>query len=108
MVHRLIGGIAAVLLVLASCGESVSPRAEPTGASSPTAEFPLTITDDDDIEVTIDAEPQRIVTSPFAAGIVMGNAEAGEGVSGEACGVVDSPQEAKRRNRTAATPPMRR
>jgi iron complex transport system substrate-binding protein len=62
MVHRLIGGIAAVLLLLASCGESASPQAEPTDASSPAAAFPLTVTDDDGVEVTIDAEPQRIVT----------------------------------------------
>ena len=59
MVHRFIGGIAAVLLLLASCGESASPQAEPTDALPPAAAFPITITDDDGIEVTIDAEPQR-------------------------------------------------
>ena len=62
MVHRFIGGIAAVLLLLASCGETAPPQAEPTDPSSPAATFPLTITDDDGVEVTIDREPQRIVT----------------------------------------------
>jgi cobalamin transport system substrate-binding protein len=62
MIHRLIGGIAAVLLLLASCGESAPPRSAPTGGSSPVAAFPVTITDDDGVDVTIDAEPHRIVT----------------------------------------------
>ena len=62
MVHRSIGGIAAILLLLASCGETAPPQAEPTDPSSPAATFPLTITDDDGVEVTIDAVPQRIVT----------------------------------------------
>jgi iron complex transport system substrate-binding protein len=61
MVHRLIGGIAAVLLLLASCGESTTPQA-PAETRSAAAAFPLTITDDDGVEVTIEAEPQRIVT----------------------------------------------
>ena len=62
MVHRFVGGIAAVLLLLASCGETAPPQAGPTNSSSPAAAFPLTITDDDGVEVTIDREPQRIVT----------------------------------------------
>ena len=62
MVHRFVGGIAAVLLLLASCGETAPPQAGPTGSPSPAAVFPLTITDDDGIEVTIPEEPQRIVT----------------------------------------------
>ena len=62
MVHRSVGGIAAILLLLASCGETAPPQAEPTDPSSPAATFPLTITDDDGVEVTIDREPQRIVT----------------------------------------------
>jgi iron complex transport system substrate-binding protein len=62
MVHRLVGGIAAVLLLLASCGETAPPQNGPTASSPPAATFPLTITDDDGVEVTIDAEPQRIVT----------------------------------------------
>jgi iron complex transport system substrate-binding protein len=62
MVHRFVGGIAAVLLLLASCGETTPPQAGPTESSSPASAFPLTITDDDGVEVTIDAEPQRIVT----------------------------------------------
>ena len=62
MVHRSVGGIAAILLLLASCGETAPPQAGPTNSSSPAAAFPLTITDDDGVEVTIDAVPQRIVT----------------------------------------------
>ena len=43
MVHRPIGGIAAVLLLLVSCGESAPPQAEPTDSPSPVAAFPVTI-----------------------------------------------------------------
>jgi iron complex transport system substrate-binding protein len=62
MVHRRIGGIAAVLFLLfASCGESTTPQASPE-TPSPASAFPLTITDDDGVEVTITEEPRRIVT----------------------------------------------
>ena len=62
MVHRRIGGIAAVLFLLfASCGESTTPQASPE-TPSPASAFPLTITDDDGVEITIPEEPQRIVT----------------------------------------------
>jgi iron complex transport system substrate-binding protein len=62
MVPRFVGGIAAVLLLLASCGETAPPQAGPTRSPSPAAVFPLTITDDDGVEVTIPEEPHRIVT----------------------------------------------
>ena len=62
MIHRFVGGIAAVLLLLASCGETAPPQAGPASSPSPVATFPLTITDDDGVEVTIPEEPQRIVT----------------------------------------------
>jgi iron complex transport system substrate-binding protein len=66
MVHRLIGGIAAVLLLLVSCGESAPPRAEPTGAPSPGVEFPVTIDAANGV-VTIAERPERIVSlSPTA------------------------------------------
>ena len=42
MVHRLIGGIAAVLL-LASCGESTIPQGPPDQGPSVAASFPVTI-----------------------------------------------------------------
>lgn len=61
MKHRFVGGIAAVVFLFASCGESTPPQAPPE-TPSPASAFPLTITDDDGVEVTIVAEPERIVT----------------------------------------------
>ncbi|MDQ4108421.1 MAG: cobalamin-binding protein, partial [Actinomycetota bacterium] len=95
MVHRLIGGTAAVLLLLSSCGEPAIPRTEPTDTPSPAAAFPLTITDDDGVEVTIDAEPQRLVTfAPSMTEIVyaLGAGDRLVGVSGP---FDDYPAEAK-------------
>ncbi|HET9672759.1 MAG TPA: helical backbone metal receptor [Actinomycetota bacterium] len=62
MVHRLLGGLAALLLFLASCGEPTGSGPTPTGAPAAEVEYPVTITDDDGVRVTIEAEPQRIVT----------------------------------------------
>lgn len=95
MVHRLIGGIAAVLLLLVSCGETAPPLSEPTDAPSPAVAFPVTITDDDGVEVTIDAEPERIVTfAPSMTEIVyeLGLGDRLVGVSGP---FDDYPAEAK-------------
>ncbi len=95
MRHRLIGGIAAVLFLLDSCGESTTPRVEPTREPSPAASFPATITDDDGVEVTIAAEPQRIVTfAPSMTEIVyaLGLGDRLVGVSGP---FDDYPAEAK-------------
>jgi iron complex transport system substrate-binding protein len=64
MVHRL-GGIAAVLFLLASCGESTTLKASPE-TPSPAAAFPLTIAASNG-DVTIDHRPERIVSlSPTA------------------------------------------
>ncbi len=57
----------ALSLVAGACGEGLEPvaAAGPTAASAPTRTtdtFPVTITDDDGFPVTIEAEPQRIVT----------------------------------------------
>jgi iron complex transport system substrate-binding protein len=65
MVHRLIGGIAAVLLLLASCGESTTPQA-PSETPSTAAAFPVTIAAANG-DVTIAERPERIVSlSPTA------------------------------------------
>jgi iron complex transport system substrate-binding protein len=66
MIHRLVGGIAAVLLLLASCGETASPQTEPTGSPSPAAAFPVTIQAANG-DVTLERRPERIVSlSPTA------------------------------------------
>jgi iron complex transport system substrate-binding protein len=62
MVHRSVGGIAAVLLLLASCGETAPPQAGPTDPPSASTSFPVTIDG-----VTIVTQPERIVSlSPTA------------------------------------------
>jgi iron complex transport system substrate-binding protein len=95
MRHRLIGGIAAVLFVLASCGEPTTSPAAPSEQPSPAASFPVTITDDDGVEVTINQEPRRIVTfAPSMTEIVyaLGLGDRLVGVSGP---FDDYPAEAK-------------
>ena len=65
MVHRFIGGIAAVLL-LASCGESTIPQGPPDQGPSVAASFPVTI-EGANGAVTIAERPERIVSlSPTA------------------------------------------
>jgi len=60
MIHRLIGGAAAVLL-LASCGEATIPQGPSTEEPSSTAPFPVTI-EAANGEVTIAQRPRRIVS----------------------------------------------
>jgi iron complex transport system substrate-binding protein len=66
MIHRRIGGIAAVLFLLfASCGESTPPQASPETPSTAAA-FPVTITGSNG-DVTLERRPERIVSlSPSA------------------------------------------
>lgn len=70
MIHRLIGGFAAVLLLLASCGEPItserSPEGPANGAAQPVVEYPLTV-DTTVGALTITRRPTRIVSlSPTA------------------------------------------
>jgi iron complex transport system substrate-binding protein len=95
MKHRFVGGIAAVLVLLASCGETTTPQASPETPSVEAPAFPVTITDDDGVEVTIAAEPERIVTfAPSMTEIVfeLGLDDRIVGVSGP---FDDFPEEAK-------------
>lgn len=65
MIHRLIGGIAAVLLLLTSCGEAAPSPQQPAASSAPAA-FPVTI-EAANGAITIDHRPERIVSiSPTA------------------------------------------
>jgi iron complex transport system substrate-binding protein len=64
---RNIGGIAAVAIVLTACAGSSDAAGGGTTAAPPpspveTVTFPVTITDDDGQQVTIEAPPERIVT----------------------------------------------
>jgi iron complex transport system substrate-binding protein len=66
MFHRLVGGIAALIL-LASCAESPTPPAAPASPSAAgRVEYPLTV-DTPNGPLTIEARPERIVSlSPTA------------------------------------------
>jgi iron complex transport system substrate-binding protein len=88
------GALALVLLLSAgACADTTTtdPASSPTGAATPTegssaaAAFPVTITDDDGVDVTLEAEPERIVTfAPSATEIVfaLGLGDRLVGVSG--------------------------
>ncbi|MGQ0671138.1 MAG: ABC transporter substrate-binding protein [Actinomycetota bacterium] len=51
-----------VALLGAGCAEAAGPAAGGPPTLSPAANFPVTLIDDDGIEVTLDVAPQRIVT----------------------------------------------
>jgi iron complex transport system substrate-binding protein len=59
---RVVGAALAALLLLAGCGGQQSTRGQPSRPAEPTTPFPVTLTDDEGVEVTLDAEPARIVT----------------------------------------------
>jgi iron complex transport system substrate-binding protein len=66
MIHRPVGGIAAVLLLLASCGESAVPQSPSDEQPSGSTSFPVTI-EAANGDVTIAERPERIVSlSPTA------------------------------------------
>jgi iron complex transport system substrate-binding protein len=70
-------------VVLAACSNEPTPR---DVAPSPTSGFPVTVTDDDGAEVTIEAPPQRIITfAPSNTEIVfaLGLGDRLVGVSGD-------------------------
>jgi iron complex transport system substrate-binding protein len=62
MRHRFVGGILGLLLVLSACARSTAPAAHVSPAGPPSGAFPVTITDDDGQQVSLSAEPKRIVT----------------------------------------------
>jgi iron complex transport system substrate-binding protein len=70
MIHRLIGGLAAVLVLLASCGDAApverSPEGSASGVPSAAVEYPVTV-DTPSGDVTLEERPERIVSlSPTA------------------------------------------
>ena len=68
--RRSIALVLAVVTVACARGASTAPRASDTPATTG-ASFPVTITDDDGVAVTLDAPPERIVTfAPSATEIV--------------------------------------
>jgi cobalamin transport system substrate-binding protein len=88
MVHRFVGGIAAVLLLLASCGETAAPQ---SGGEQPSASasFPVTIDG-----VTIAQQPERIVSlSPTATEMLfaVGAGDQVEAVDGQSNYPADAP-----------------
>ncbi len=82
--HRFIALALAVLMAGCARGAGTAPRAtEPTATA--VGSFPVTITDDDGVAVTLDSPPQRIVTfAPSATEIVfaLGLGDRLVGVSG--------------------------
>jgi len=68
--RRSIALVLAVVTVACARGASTAPRASDTPATTG-ASFPVTITDDDGVAVTLDAPPERIVTfAPSATEVV--------------------------------------
>jgi iron complex transport system substrate-binding protein len=68
--RRSIALVLAVVTVACARGASTAPRASETPATT-VASFPVTITDDDGVAVTLDAPPERIVTfAPSATEVV--------------------------------------
>lgn len=62
MSRRLRLAAVAVTLVLAGAACRGPGMAEPPGRSAPEAGFPVTLTDDEGVRVTISSEPKRLVT----------------------------------------------
>jgi iron complex transport system substrate-binding protein len=83
MIHRLTGGLAAVLLLLASCAEpgttEPSPVGPGNGAPSAAVEYPVTV-DTPGGELTIEQRPNRIVSLSPTATEMLFAIDAGEQV----------------------------
>jgi len=92
---RSLAGVVSVLALLASgCSEAADPASDAPASRVPS--FPVTMTDDEGVEVTLPAEPQRIVTfAPSNTEIVyaLGLGDRLVGVSGP---YDDFPAEAKK------------
>jgi cobalamin transport system substrate-binding protein len=81
--RRVLAAVATVAVVLAACSNEPTPT---DAAPSPTSSFPVTVIDDDGVEVTVDAPPQRVITfAPSNTEIVfaLGLGDRLVGVSGD-------------------------
>ncbi|HYU58783.1 MAG TPA: helical backbone metal receptor, partial [Actinomycetota bacterium] len=88
----LLGALAAIAIVASAC----VPQPSATTQDSPLPAFPVTLTDDEEVTVTLDAVPKRIVTwAPSNTEVLfaLGIGERVVGVSGE---FDDYPPEARR------------
>lgn len=94
---RVVAAASAVTLLVAACSRSTSPVPR-GGASSPTpstASFPISLTDDDGVSVTLDAAPKRIVTFGPSDTEILFALGLGDEVVGVCCEFDDFPPEAK-------------
>jgi len=84
---RPLAGAVLLMLLAGACAKQQDPGiAAPDEPQSPQATFPVTLTDDDGVEATIPAEPERVVTfAPSMTEIVfaLGLGERLVGVSGD-------------------------
>ena len=92
-------GVLLLAVLLGACGGG-APTSEGTSSPTPTptatAAFPVTVTDDDGVDVTIGAQPERIVTFAPAATEILFELGLGDRIVGVSGPFDDFPQEATR------------
>jgi iron complex transport system substrate-binding protein len=79
---------------LPSASASSSPSASPTASATPVAEFPVELTDDEGTKVTIEAEPQAIVSLTPAETEILYALGVGDRVVGKVEDIANYPPEA--------------